>query len=180
MVVLVGNLLVFAVIIIIICTVDLSTIMLDESTERLLYEAVEDSSPVEGGIPEKDSSPVESCSPAGETDDVIPDIMDFDPQAELDKMTEEAFVHTDSVPEENSFHDLKDVAMSAGFGSSDISNGQSPKVTGSIDAEALKAVWDSIGQSDASSVENDDVGMSADFDDDFNTEDVMEDIYNAR
>lgn len=175
MVVLVGNLLVFAVIIIIICTVDLSAITLDESTERLLYETVEDSSPVEGGNPEKDSSPAE------ETDDVIPDIMDFDPQAELDKMTEEAFVHTDSVPEENSFHDLKDAAMSAGLGSGDIASGQSPKVTGSIDAEALKAIWNSTGQPDASSAENDGVvGMRADFDDDFNTEDVMEDIYNAR
>ena len=36
MLVMVGNLLVFAVIIIVICTVDLSTITLDEATERLL------------------------------------------------------------------------------------------------------------------------------------------------
>lgn len=168
MLIMVGNLLVFAVITVIICTVDLSTITLDESTERLLYEVVREK--------EKDSQ--EESTEKEDTGDVTPDIMDFDPQAELDRMTEEAFAETSGgVPEENSFHDLNDVAASVGFEAENIPDTGTSAATGTIDAQALMEKWNEASQADPAS---DDVGMSADFATDFDTDDVMEDIYNAR
>lgn len=166
MLVMVGNLLVFAIITVIICTVDLSTITLDESTEKLLYEVVED----------KETDNNEENAEKEDTGDVTPDIMDFDPQAELDRMTEEvSATATEEVPAENSFHDLNAVAASVGFEAENTSAAQ--PVTGTIDAQALMEKWNDAVQSSAAS---DDVGMSADFTTDFDTDDVMEDIYNAR
>ena len=167
MLVMVGNLLVFAVIIIVICTVDLSTITLDESTERLLYETVENTT--EKNAPES-AMHVESGI-KGDPEDVTPDIMDFDPQMELDRMTEGVFTkNSDEIKERIEFPGLDGGESVSPF-------------AGNIDAKALQEAWDNAGKpesADSTRPDVEDVGMNADFTDDFDTEDILEDIYNAR
>lgn len=167
MLVMVGNLLVFAVIIIVICTVDLSTITLDESTERLLYETVENTT--EENAPE--SARQAESGIREDPEDVTPDIMDFDPQMELDRMTERVFTENHDESKERIEFPGLDGGESA------------PPFAGNIDAKALQEAWSNAGKpesADSTRTGVEDVGMNADFTDDFDTEDILEDIYNAR
>lgn len=167
MLVMVGNLLVFAVIVIVICTVDLSTITLDKSTERLLYETAENTT--EENAPE--SARQDESGIKEDHEDVTPDIMDFDPQMELDRMTEEVFT-------KNSDESKEGIEFPGLDGGEPVS-----PFAGNIDAKALQKAWGNAGKpesADSTKPGVEDIGMNADFTNDFDTEDILEDIYNAR
>ena len=97
--------------------------------------------------------------------------MDFDPQMELDRMTEGVFTkNSDEIKEGIEFPGLDGGESVSPF-------------AGNIDAKALQEAWDNAGKPesvDSTRPDVEDVGMNADFTDDFDTEDILEDIYNAR